>query len=390
MESRTPAAAIQPTDQLHGRQGVPILDRTVEEKAMNMTATLEQLVPPALPGLPDLRLGERAHVARGLMRAYAFQAHNELLFPLVFPSSIGSTREEMDYLRQRIIALYEADYRNVKEGIYPVELTRNFSWRRMARSYLRIAMDAPFLRRRAHKNIFDELPPEAEHYPRYYRRNFHFQHEGYLGSTSAAIYDAQVEVLFGGCADAMRRQILPPLVQELRTRPRTELRLLDVACGTGNATRMIASALPGAHVFGLDLSPHYIAQARRALRGVTPLSLVVENAETMPFRDRYFDAVASVYLFHELPPQVRDRVLQEVARVLKPGGLFVFADSLQLGDAPPLARRLEHFPRQFHEPFYPQYLRDDLPARLRRAGLEPLETQHHLLTKVIVSRRAPV
>ena len=42
-------------------------------------------------------------------------------------------------------------------------------------------------------------------YPAYYRQNFHFQSGGWLTDHSAAIYDTQVEVLFTGAADVMRR-----------------------------------------------------------------------------------------------------------------------------------------------------------------------------------------
>ena len=45
-----------------------------------------------------------------------------------------------------------------------------------------------------------------------------------------------------------------------------------------------------------------------------------------------------VYLFHELPEAVRRRAAAEFARVLRPGGLVVFADSVQLGDRPGLER----------------------------------------------------
>jgi ubiquinone/menaquinone biosynthesis C-methylase UbiE len=244
--------------------------------------------------------------------------------------------------------------------------------------------------RRARKNGFDELPAESADYPRYYRRTFHFQTDGYLSAESAKLYDIQVQLLFGGTANAMRRQALPPLVRELRWRERARTRVLDVACGTGSVLRMMAASLPGVHLFGLDLSPHYIAHARRALADVSPLSLVVENAEGLPFVDGYFDAVTNVFLMHELPPRTRDRVLAEIHRVLAPGGLFVLADSIQLSDAPLLRRHLEMFPQQLHEPFYGQYIGDDLLARLTRAGFSVREVTQAFLTKVVVASKPGV
>ena len=56
----------------------------------------------------------------------------------------------------------------------------------------------------------------------------------------------------------------------------------------------------------------------------------------IPLPDASQDIVTTVFLFHELPPEVRRRVAAEMARVLKPGGLLVFIDSLQMGDRPDL------------------------------------------------------
>ena len=49
--------------------------------------------------------------------------------------------------------------------------------------------------------------------PEYYLQNFHFQSGGWLTEESADRYDTQVEVLFKGTANAMRRQALPPLAE---------------------------------------------------------------------------------------------------------------------------------------------------------------------------------
>jgi ubiquinone/menaquinone biosynthesis C-methylase UbiE len=339
------------------------------------------------PSIPD-EIARQAHVVRGLARATALAVHNATFYNVVYPGErLRPTATEAAELRRRLHALFNEDWRNVQDGIYPAALARDFSWRRLLASYPRMMLDAPRVRRRVHQNIYDDVPADAAHFPPYYRRNFHFQTDGYFGRESAALYEQQVEIVFGGTANAMRRQVLPPLVRELRGREPDSLKLLDLACGTGPVLRMLAAALPGARLFGCDLSPQYIAHARAALADIVPLSLVAENAEHLPFVTGYFDAATCVYLFHELPPAVRTQVLKEAARVLAPGALLVIADSLQLQDAPPLKRHLEHFPDQFHEPFYPHYLRDDLAARLDGAGFDLLERHTHFVTLVLVARR---
>src|SRR5207237_5187701 len=120
----------------------------------------------------------------------------------------------------------------------------------------------------------------------------------------------------------MRRRLIPPVVRFAAGGP---IKVLDVACGTGHFLRMLGAALPSAQLFGLDLSPQYVARAREMLPRDLDVSLVVENAERMPFIDGHFDAATSVFLFHELPPAVRARVLSEMVRVVRPGGLVVVA-----------------------------------------------------------------
>jgi ubiquinone/menaquinone biosynthesis C-methylase UbiE len=108
----------------------------------------------------------------------------------------------------------------------------------------------------------------------------------------------------------------------------------------------------------------------------------------MPLPDASQDIVTSVFLFHELPGEVRRRVTAEIARVLKPGGLFVLIDSLQMGDRPGWDGLLEAFPVRFHEPYFAHYATDDLDAVFTQAGLAPLETAQAFLSKVMARRKA--
>jgi SAM-dependent methyltransferase len=65
-----------------------------------------------------------------------------------------------------------------------------------------------------------------------------------------------------------------------------------------------------------------------------------------------------VYLFHELPPEVRRVAAAEMARVLRPGGLLVVTDSIQLGDRERLDANLARF-GDFNEPYYASYISED-------------------------------
>jgi ubiquinone/menaquinone biosynthesis C-methylase UbiE len=86
---------------------------------------------------------------------------------------------------------------------------------------------------------------------------------------------------------------------------------------------------------------------------------IVGKAEAIPLPDNSQDAVTSIFLFHELPPKVRRIAFNELARVLKPGGQLVLADSLQHGDRPDYEGMLELFPKNYHEPYYKSYINED-------------------------------
>jgi ubiquinone/menaquinone biosynthesis C-methylase UbiE len=221
-------------------------------------------------------------------------------------------------------------------------------------------------------------------YPTYYRQNFHFQTGGWFTSDSARRYESQVELLFAGAAGPMRRRALSLLASAWRGRDHRGSNIVDIACGSGAFLADLKTAFPRARLGGLDLSPAYLAEARRR-SGLN--ALVQANAERLPYADGVLDAVTCVYLFHELPPRVRDVVAGEIARVLKPGGMLAFADSIQPRDEPRLSRLLEAFPAYFHEPYYRSYGETDLEALFAGHGLAVVAQDTAFLTKAMLFER---
>jgi ubiquinone/menaquinone biosynthesis C-methylase UbiE len=100
-------------------------------------------------------------------------------------------------------------------------------------------------------------------------------------------------------------------------------RVLEVSCGHGGGASYLVRTFRPASYTALDLNPNGIAfcQKRHNLPG---LDFVHGNAEDLPFSDQSFDAVINVeasHLYSRFP-----RFLAEVARVLRPGGYFLYTD----------------------------------------------------------------
>jgi len=302
------------------------------------------------------------------------------------PAETGAPVPGRRRLYADMTALFLQDLANVEAGLYPVPADHDGPWPRVLRRSGMFFHDLPSVyRRRENRQYLEVRSDEARaRRPGYFLQNFHYQSGGWMTEESAQRYDTQVEVLFSGTANAIRRQALPPLHEVFCGRDQRRLRLLDVGCGTGRTLDFIKQAWPRLPTTGLDLSEAYVGEARRHLRRWRWLDLVIANGEAVPLAADSQDAVTCVFLLHELPPAVRRRVFEEFARVLRPGGRLVTVDSLQLGDEPDYDGMLAAFPHNYHEPYYHGYLREDFPALAAACGLKHVRSVTAFVSKVMV------
>ena len=120
---------------------------------------------------------------------------------------------------------------------------------------------------------------------------------------------------YGSVARAMFWDVGPRIVERVGVRPGD--RVLDVACGTGNAA--IRAAQAGGDVVGLDLTPELFEDGRRLARAAgVELDWVEGDAEALPFDDGSFDVVLSVFGCMFAPRH--EVAAHELARVLTAGG----------------------------------------------------------------------
>ena len=110
--------------------------------------------------------------------------------------------------------------------------------------------------------------------------------------------------------------------------------------------------------------------------------MIKGNAENLPFNDNNLQGISCVYLFHELPRTIREIVLKEFFRVLEPGGILVIADSIQINDSPKFISVMENFHKTFHEPFYNDYIKEDIDKKLGEIGFKDIKSNSYFMTKV--------
>lgn len=100
-------------------------------------------------------------------------------------------------------------------------------------------------------------------------------------------------------------------------------KVLDAGCASGRQSFLIAEK--GAEVTGIDISNNFVKQAKSYVKkyGANNISFMVADIESLPFPTHYFDKIlCAEILEHVLNP---DAAMNQLLRVLKPGGLLVIS-----------------------------------------------------------------
>ena len=125
-----------------------------------------------------------------------------------------------------------------------------------------------------------------------------------------------------GKGESMERGHRPVGEQAIaRMRISPDARVLDVGCGSGWATRMLAEYAFNGRVTGIDISDEMVRVASAASQSQPNVDFEIASAEQLPFSDHEFThafSMESLYYYRNIP-----KALKEIHRVLKPGGLFV-------------------------------------------------------------------
>ncbi|MCB0167050.1 MAG: class I SAM-dependent methyltransferase [Anaerolineae bacterium] len=160
-------------------------------------------------------------------------------------------------------------------------------------------------------------------------------------------------------------------------KPQPEWQALDVATGAGHTAMLFAPHV--AHVIASDLTEPMLTKTAQlaAERGLTNLETRSADAEALSFDDNAFDLVTCRLAFHHFPNP--HQALSEIARVLKPGGIFGLSDNITVPDkqAAGYYNAYEKLRDPSHHWVYPQVR---LEAMLEKAGLK-VEATSNVMTK---------
>ena len=142
----------------------------------------------------------------------------------------------------------------------------------------------------------------------------------------------------------------------------SDSQVLDLCCGSGQTTQFLVKL--SQNVTGLDASPKSLQRARQNV----PLAVYLEAfAEKMPFADNLFDVVHISVALHEMQPQQLRKIISEVYRVLKPGGVFTLVD-FHAPTNPIFWPGVSVFLLLFETETAWQFLKTDLPGLLTETG----------------------
>jgi ubiquinone/menaquinone biosynthesis C-methylase UbiE len=328
-----------------------------------------------------------------LSKSFIFSREYKLLFYtsrffsfFVAPPKKEDDAEIVKHLKNEVIKLHQLDAENVARGIYPNEIPRLSEMKDHLFRLPNLVLDSLKVARRRKLKIHDDLTVDDDSIPDYLNRNYHFQTGGYFSQESAFLYEHQVEILFSGTARPMRRYLIKMIKEQLSKNSHKPLKILEIGAGVGSATIDFSKSFNFEQYTVLDISKDYLSVAKKRFSNLN-MEFVHSSAENLPFKNEEFDLVFSVFLFHELPRSVRQKVIAEASRVLKKSGIFAIADSIQLDDEPVINKVLDNFPKDYHEPFYKDYTLWNVKESLLNEGLDTLAIEHKLLSKYWVAQK---
>jgi SAM-dependent methyltransferase len=197
-----------------------------------------------------------------------------------------------------------------------------------------------------------------------------------IADADVATQESLADVLELRAADRQQRAMLDSYLAQIEFP--ANARVLEIGCGTGAVTRVLASLPNVAEAVGVDPSPVFVSKARELTGHETTVTFEQGDGRALRFADGDFDAVILHTTLCHVPQP--DRVLGEAYRILRPGAIIAVFDgdyatiTVALGDSDPLQACIDAVKGAFiHDP----WLVRRLPALLRSTGFDILGIRSH-------------
>jgi len=153
-------------------------------------------------------------------------------------------------------------------------------------------------------------------------------------------------------------------------------RILDIGCGSGLGTMAYKERFPNAEVWGIDVGGPMVRYGHwQAVQRGLDVNFAQRLAEDTKFPDSYFDIVSDYLVFHEVTTHAAKNIVNEIYRILRPGGIFNHDDSVTEGNPNvPVPQTIYDRAwlwvdfRHNIEPWIPAYRESDFPSVMRNAG----------------------
>ena len=221
-----------------------------------------------------------------------------------------------------------------------------------------------------------ELNPDM-HIPEYTTHEIHRQPGGYVGDPFAGyVYHwALTQAFYQGRSEHDETHIALAQSHPLPSDGEVK-RVLEIGCSSGMTTVAYKERFPEAEVWGVDVGGPMVRYAHhRAVKMGVGCNFRQALAEDTKFPDNHFDMVTDFLLFHEVTLRAAEKIVAEMYRVMRPGGVWKHNDTPTEGNpkAPPnktvfgkSAAWNTH--RHNYEPWWIQRITADFPGMLRKAG----------------------
>ena len=332
------------------------------------------------------------------------QSFRKLVIREMFP--VVAETGQANYDAQRNAgAINDDSIESIAEAFEEIPVTRSFQrfvrsqqemmWRRSRESLLRVAdQHARDLDAAEHSGPSTLEADESFVTPGWARQEIHLQPGGYTEDPIAGlVFHVGTRAFYEGMNDddGLHRE----LAEKLTLPDDGKLsRVLDVGCSIGQASLALKQLHPDSEVCGLDVA---LPLLRYGMKIANDAGLAIRFrqglAQDTGYPDEYFDSVLSYILFHETPVDGIPAILEEMHRILRPGGTFcIFEFPNSYGEQLPAPQRflIEYDSRNNCEPYSIDFVYCNFKGMLAQAGFEIEEgpaTMNPFLQSIVARKK---